>query len=467
MASTAFDRFAQGFMKRPDLHYLDAAATSLMPLATYEALGQYFTRSCANPHTDAHLSGRATTQAIEDARAALAKMFRAPPSRYATLFVGSGSTAALNRAARIIRALPMGSRDLVLVSALEHHSNHLPWVETGKVLFIPFLPDGALDMRALRELVRQHGRRLRAICVSAASNVTGAVAPVGIIAELAHSVGALCVVDAAQAAPHRPVEVIGDAGPDASGMDAIDMLAISGHKFFAPGSPGVLFGARGLFEGRIFGDVGGGTVDSVSYNAPADYMPTAEAREEAGTPNVPGVLALGLACLQVERAGGMRALEQHDLALTKKLLAGLRSRPRVVVYGGDFPGQEPRVGTVAFNLIDVPHGLVAAVLDDKFSVAVRNQCFCAQPYVRALLAQHTPVASTCGKNEYSRPGMVRASLGPWSTQDDLEALFEGIDWIQRNASTLCSQYRPVGDGSWTSMRRPSTEGCFSLRALLR
>jgi cysteine desulfurase / selenocysteine lyase len=467
MPSTAFDRFAQGFMKRADLHYLDAAATSLMPLATYEALGQYFTRSCANPHTDAHLSGRATTQAIEDARAALAKMFRAPADQYATLFVGSGSTAALNRAMRIVRGLEMRGRDLVIVSGLEHHSNHLPWTESGNTVFVPCLPDGAMDMRALRDLVRENGRRLRAVCASAASNVTGAVSPVSLIAEIAHSAGALCVVDAAQAAPHLPVYVAGDAGPAAMGLDRVDLLAISGHKFFAPGSPGVLFGARGLFENRIFGDVGGGTVESVSYGARADYMPTAEAREEAGTPNVPGVLALGLACLQVERAGGMRAVEQHDQAMTKRLLAGLRSRPKVVVYGGDLPGGEMRVGTVAFNLVDVPHGIVAAALDDRFRVAVRNQCFCAQPYVRALLAQHPPAASTCGKHGYSRPGMVRASLGPWSTQADLDALFEGIDWIQRNAAALCSQYRPMGDGSWTSSRRPSADACFSLRALLR
>lgn len=453
-------------MKTDRLVYLDAAATSLMPRATYNALGKYFERSCANPHTDAHLSGRATTRAIEDARASLARLFRAPRERYATIFCGSGSTAALNRAARIVRSLPMGNRDTVIVSAMEHHSNHLPWTESGRVVFVPTRSDGSLDMGALEVLVRSEGHRLRAVAVTAASNVTGAVTPINRIAELAHSVGALCVVDAAQAAPHIPVHVGGGYGPPARGMDAIDLLAISGHKFFAPGSPGVLFAARGLFEGTVFGDVGGGTVASVTYRDAAVYLPNAEEREEAGTPNVPGILALGMACLLVEQAGGMRAIEEQDQALTRALLSGLRKRSNVVVYGSDAPGREPRVGTVSFNLVNVPHGLVAAALSDKFGIAVRNQCFCAQPYVRALLHESMPVAATCRHGQESRPGMVRASLGPWNTLSDIEALLRALDWVQKNRESLCAAYSPTGDGSWTSSQRPSEASCFSLESLL-
>lgn len=453
-------------MKADRLVYLDAAATSLMPKATYAGLGKYFERACANPHTDAHLSGRATTQAIEDSRAALARLFRAPAEDYATIFCGSGSTAALNRAARIVRSLPMGNRDTIIVSAMEHHSNQLPWTETGRVVFAPTRLDGALDMAALRSLIRSESPRLRAVAVSAASNVTGAVTPINLVAEIAHAAGALCVVDAAQAAPHIPVFVRGDAGPAARGTDAIDLLAISGHKFFAPGAPGVLFGARGLFEGRVFGDVGGGTVASVTYRDPAVYLPTAEQREEAGTPNVPGVLALGMACLLVEQAGGMRAIEEHDWALTRYLLSGLRKRPHVVVYGSDMPGQNPRVGTVSFNVTTVPHGVVAAALSDKFNIAVRNQCFCAQPYVRSLLNDGPTVASVCRTDQESRPGMVRASLGPWNTQSDIDALLDAIDWVHKQGRSLCSSYTPVGDGSWQSTRRPSAESCLSLSGLI-
>lgn len=463
----SFARFQSGFMRAAGLTYLDAAATSLMPLAIYEAQGRYFERACANPHTDAHLSGRATTAAIEDARAALARLFRASPERYATVFCGAGSTAALNRAARIVRGLPMPGRDTVIVSGLEHHSNQLPWTESGRVVFVPARSDGAVDMAALHQAIASEGRRARAVCVSAASNVTGAVTPYLHVAELAHRVGALCVVDAAQAAPHIPVQVEGGYGPPAAGMDAIDLLAISGHKFFAPGSPGVLFGARGLFEGAVFGDVGGGTVESVTYGSEPVYESRAESREEAGTPNVPGILALGWACLLVERAGGMAAIEAHDRALTKKLLAGLRSRSYLVVYGSDAPGGTPRVGTVSFNLRTVPHGLVAAVLSDRFGIACRSHCFCAQPYVRALLASHPPVASTCEGRGESRPGMVRASLGPWNTPEDIEKLLAGLDWISGHQRELCRAYAPSGDGSWTAAKRPSIESCFSLRGMLR
>lgn len=465
--SPKFERFQRDFMKASVLTYLDAAATSLMPARTYAALGRYFERACANPHTDAHLSGRATTHAIEEARHALATMFNAPPARYATIFCGSGSTAALNRAARIVRGLPMPGRDTVILSGLEHHSNQLPWTESGRVVFVPTAPDGAMDMNAFRQLLAIEGARARAVCVTAASNVTGAVTPYLPVAELAHQAGALCVVDAAQAAPHIPVYAVGDAGPPARGMDAVDLLAISGHKFFAPGSPGVLFGARGLFAGSLFGDVGGGTVDSVTYQTGAVYSSEAESREEAGTPNVPGILSLGLACYLVEQAGGMAAIAAHDRALTKKLLAGLRARPYVVVYGSDAPGGLPRVGTVSFNLRTVPHGLVAAVLSDRFNIACRSHCFCAQPYVRSLLRSHPPVVETCEGQGPSRAGMVRASLGPWNTEADIEALFSALDWIAKNQRGLCSAYAPSGDGSWTNSKRPAPESCFSLRGLLR
>ncbi len=461
MSSAIFRGFQQSFMlQQPifgqnggrDRHvYLDAAATSLMPRGVYVALGRYFAQACANPHTEAHRSGRATTLAVEDSRAAVGRFFGAPSPSYATIFCGSGATAALNRAAKVVKDRCRGGCR-VLVSETEHHSNLLPWLERCglETTIVPVLPDGSVDALAFERELALGG--VAAIAFAAASNVTGAVAPIDRLARAARAAGALSVVDAAQYAPHAPISVL------ASG---IDMLAVSGHKLFAPGSPGVLLVRRDHLRGALYGDVGGGTVDRVHPDGSAVYAPSDEAREEAGTPNVPGVLSLGIVTDFLSTNALMGEVYLHDQRLTEQLLAGLRARAGVVVYGSDRPGGVPRVGTVTFNLVGVPHGLVGALLSDRYNISVRTHCFCAHPYVKRLLDGQTPVArARLADGQLSREGMVRASLGPWNTAEDIGRLLSALDEIQRMEDPTRG-YQAGVDGTWTKLGADPRR-CFSI-----
>jgi selenocysteine lyase/cysteine desulfurase len=431
--------------------YLDAAATSLMPKVVLAAQRDYFSLSCANPHSETHLGSRSTTHAIEDARATIAKLFGAGDD-YATIFLGSGSTSALNRAALVVSSVA-GDRRRVVVSALEHHSNLLPWLDRSglEVVLVSPQADGSHDYEAIEYALSQ--APTAALAVSAASNVTGAVADLPRLGMMAKRHGSLIVVDAAQAAPHIAIDV---------SASYVDFLAVSGHKLFVPGSPGVLIARRNLFSSSLFGDVGGGTVDRVFSDGRVDYASCVEAREEAGTPNVPGIIGLGVIA-KILLIEGMAPIRRHDVELASRLLSGLRSRDWISVYGADDPGGIFRVGTVAFNLVDVPHGLVGAVLSDLFNIWVRTHCFCAHPYVQMLLERSAPIATAMLPDGMAKQGMVRVSFGPWNTIEDVDILLRSLDEIQAKGISGLG-YRPHLDGSWTPIER-RIERCFSLDEL--
>lgn len=445
------------FLGTDRIVYLDAAATSLMPRSVFDAQAMYYSMSCANPHSETHLGSRSTTKAIEESRANLARLFGAD-DRYAVLFCGNGSTACLNRASMVVRANARGRRRVV-ISGMEHHSNLLPWLDRSgfEVVLVESKHDGSHDYAGMESALA--GAPSAALVASAASNVTGAVGDLRLLGSLARRYGAMSVVDAAQAAPHLPLSVVGQ------GMDDIDFLAVSGHKLFAPGSPGVLIVRRELLGSGLFGDVGGGTVDRVYADGRVVYSPVLEAREEAGTPNVPGTLGLGLVA-KILLEQGMISIREHDLALTELLLRELRKRDWIEVYGGDSPGGLSRVGTVSFNLIDVPHGLVGTTLSDRYSIWVRTHCFCAHPYVQRFLERGRPVATASFEGgELARQGMVRASFGPWNDRSDIDRLMGALDEIQRVGVSGLG-YTPHRDGTWEPVGS-ELPSCFSIDSLYR
>lgn len=455
--------FAEGFLKPKGRIYFDAAATSLMPRAVLAAQKRYYETACANPHTSAHGPGRSSTALVEAARAQVARLFGTTDATWATLFLGSGSTAALNRAAQAIY-VPVAAqtqRRVVLVTGAEHHSNYLPWRRLAgpqNVHTVPLRPDGALDLAALAQMLERYRASINTLAVTAASNVTGAVTDVPRVAALARAFNVPLVLDAAQAAPHMPLAI----------PPGVSAVAISGHKLYAPGSPGVLLIRRSWLDlgGAPIGDTGGGTVESVS-DAGVIYSDHAEAREEAGTPNVAGILALGLVAGILERVG-MARLAAAEHALTAYLLDRLQRVPGLVIYGSAAPGGIPRLGVVSFNL-SVPHAAVAAALD-SYGLCLRNECFCAQPCVRALLtAQGESAAAVAARAEYERrvpgrPGMVRASLGPWNTTADVDALVEALRWAAANPDAVCDRCAPCGGGAYVFMddKCSTTRPCFTL-----
>jgi len=356
---------------------------------------------------------------------------------------GKNSTEALNKLAR---RLPLSPGDVVLTTEMEHHSNDLPWRAAARTEHVGVLADGALDEEHLDDLLQRHRGRVRLVAVAGASNVTGYINPVQRIAEKAHAAGAQVLVDAAQLAPHRSLDMrrLGD-------PDGVDYMVLSAHKMYAPFGTGALIGRRDTF---LQGDpdlVGGGTVDIVTLD---DVLWTGlPDREEGGSPNVVGAVALGRAvqCLQEM---GMEAVAGHEAALTAYLLRQLADVPRVRIFGDNDPNRAAqRVGVVPFAVEGMSHHLVAAILSAEGGIGVRNGCFCAHPYLLRLLG--VPAEQAALHRQHIRqgskadlPGMVRVSFGCYNNEAEVDWFIEMLQRIVQGAYRGDYRQDPVSGEYW-------------------
>lgn len=474
----------QGGAREARRVYMDTTATALMPGLVMQGLEAYFEDACANSHTEAHRAGRDTTAAIEDSRRAVGELVGCNPNRDVVLFTANGATGAINFLARalfppelrpLIKRFPKGApagfkqtladalpralvptldeleaRPLVVMTVMEHHSNLLPWIEAvghHNVRAIGVRADGTLDMDELERVLEDEGPRVRMVAVTGVSNVTGIVNPVHEIAAMAHGVGAQIMVDAAQWVPHAPVRL-----HRTDPAENIDFLVLSGHKLYAPGSRGALIGDLSTLEcRRCVSDVGGGMVEYVAIDD-FELKKDVTAREEAGTPNIPGTIAMGLVARVLTRIG-MDVVAEEEEKLSAKLVERLLRVDAVKIYGSTDLGAVHRAGVVSFNVAGLDHSLVAAYLNDFHNIAVRNGCFCAHPYVKALM-QFDSTAERSIREEMARgdrrnvPGMVRASLGIYSTEDDVEALGEALEQLVRDRDHVAGRYQQELDGSY-------------------
>ena len=449
--SPAIVRTLDGSMRSVPRTYLDSAATCLAVGPIHHAATEYLLSTCSNSHTQSTSCGRDTTQQIADAHQDVLELFNAHVD-HSAVFLGSGVTAATLFASDAIRSTT--DRPVALVSALEHHSNLLPWRRHFTLAYVAALDDGGYDLSSLSALLREHAGKVAVVAVTAVSNVTGVMPPLAEIARLAHDAGALVYVDAAQAAAHVALDMR---------RDRIDFLGASGHKMYAPGSPGVLIGPRAFFQGlhERVGPVGGGSVRRVQTDQVWLKNDPSE-RYEAGTPNIPGSIALGASARLLRRIG-LDAIRAHETDLIATAMDRLTAIDDLVVYGPLDPSH--RVAVVAFNLGQVPHGVVASALNDLFAVQTRNDCFCAQPYVRQQLL------AACSTRGYCRPliagktGMVRASFGVYSNHDDVMALVSAVAFIQRNLDAVMADYEEVADGVWKSRTFRACTG-YSYRSIV-
>ncbi len=317
--------------------------------------------------------------------------------------------------------------DVVITSLLEHHSNDLPWRKHARVIHCGITGDGHLDVAGLERALREHRGKVRLVAITGASNITGLCSPIGRIAAMAHQAGAAIFVDGAQLAPHRPIDMRPDGDPA-----HIDFLALSAHKMYAPFGTGALIGPKAFFEEGDPDLVGGGvvevvTLDRAEWNAPPH-------KEEAGSPNVVGGVAMAKAA-EILRSVGMDAIAAHEQKLLEYAYARMKRMEGITLYGPT-DRLEEKVGVITFNVDGMHHALAAAIIGIEGGIGVRNGCFCAHPYVKELL-KVTPeedrllTAEVLAGNKSRMPGMVRASLGCYSTTDDVEALLEVLGRIVR------------------------------------
>lgn len=319
------------------------------------------------------------------------------------------------------------SGDVVVTTIMEHHSNDLPWRKHATVVHVGALADGRLDLEALKNAIESGRGKVRLVAVSGASNITGLCPPIHDIAAWTHAAGAKIFVDAAQLAPHRSIGMLPDDHPG-----HIDFLALSAHKMYAPYGTGALIGPRSFFEQGDPDAVGGGVVDIVTLDHAVWNTPPH--KEEAGSPNVIGGVALGAAVKILDEVG-MEAIAAHERELMEYTYPKLISIPRVIAYGPvDRLGD--KVGVMAFNVQGMHHSLVAAILSIEGGIGVRDGCFCAHPYVKELLhvspeEDRILTEEVLSGNKSRMPGMVRASLGCYNTRDDIDALLDMLQHIVR------------------------------------
>ncbi|MBS3965983.1 MAG: cysteine desulfurase [Truepera sp.] len=376
------------------LIYFDNAASSQKPRQVVEAMVAYYYQHHANVHRGAHTLSVEATELYEEARRKVARFINAPNPE--SLLFTRNTTEALNLVAQSWGRQNLKDGDEIIVSEAEHHANLIPWQliaeRTGAVIkAVRLTPEQRLDLEHCQSLLSS---RTKVVAIAHMSNILGVVNPIRRFADLAHSVGAVMVVDGAQAVPHLPVDV------QALGAD---FYAFSGHKMCGPTGAGALW-ARAELLRAMPPFLGGGEMIRKVYIDHSTYADI-PMRFEAGTPNIAEVIGLG-AAVDYLSGIGMQAIFEHDQALARYALERLEGLEGITLYG---PRGDDRGGIIPFNLQGIhPHDVATAL--DSEGIAVRAGHHCAQPLMRALGVQST----------------ARASFYFYNTEDEVERFVEAL-----------------------------------------
>jgi cysteine desulfurase/selenocysteine lyase len=396
--SAEFPVLRREFDGRPVV-YLDSGATSLTPTPVIEAMDRYYNDYRSSVHRGVYPLAVEATDEFEGARERIARWLGSSVEE--TIFTAN-ATASINLVAYTWGRQQIGAGDLVVVTELEHHSNIVPWQilcnEVGaEIAYVKVLDDGQLDLESLDALL---ARRPKLVCVAHVSNVLGTINPVAEITRRAHDVGAVVVIDGAQAVPQLPV--------DLRAIDA-DFYAWTGHKVYGPTGVGILHGRRELLEamppfmggGHMIKTVG--DTESTWTDLPWKF--------EAGTSQIAEAIGLGAAVDWVQ-ALGIDQIRAHERSLTAYALERLASVPGLTVHGP--PSADDRGGLISFVLDGVhPHD-VGEILGRE-GVCIRTGHHCAQPLMRRLGAHATN----------------RASFGAFNTDADIDRLVEALGSVAR------------------------------------
>lgn len=381
------------------LVYLDSAASSQKPTTVIQAMDDYYRGYHANVHRGIHRLSEDATNAYEGAREAIARFINAPDS--AEIIYVRNATEAFNLVAYSWGRTNLGPGDEILLTEMEHHANIVPWQMTAEatgatIRYVPFLEDGTLDLSTLPELLSE---RTKIFSFTAVSNVFGTINPVKQLVDAAHAVGALAMVDAAQAVPHMAVDV--------QAWDC-DFTAFSGHKMCGPTGIGALYGKRALLEAMPPFMGGGDMIRRVTLEGSTwNELPY---KFEAGTPSIAEAIGLGTAVKYLNHIG-MDEIHAYEQFITNYALEALSEVPGIRLLG---PPAAQKAGVAAFTLKGVhPHDI--SELLDKIGVAIRAGHHCAMPLHQKL-----------GLNS-----SARASFYLYNALPEIDKLIEGLHQVRK------------------------------------
>jgi len=380
------------------LVYLDNAATTQKPQSVIDTIASYYRHDNANVHRGVHALSQRATDAYEAARANVMRFVnaRAPEEVVFT----RGTTDAINLVAQSFARPQLREGDEVLVSAMEHHSNIVPWQlvcqQTGAALRVAPIDDaGDLIVDAYAALLRP---RTKLVAVTHVSNALGSIVPLARVVALARAAGIPVLVDGAQAIAHMPVDV--------QALDC-DFYAFSGHKILGPTGIGILYGKASRLEAMPPYQGGGDMIRSVTFERTVyNDLPY---KFEAGTPNIAGAIGLG-AALDYMRGVGVEAIDAHERALLADATARLAAIPGLRIIGT----ARDKAGIVSFTLEGVHAHDVGTILDHE-GIAIRAGHHCAMP----VMAQ------------FGVAGTARASFALYNTHDEIDALGAGVERVRR------------------------------------
>ena len=351
----------------------------------------------------------------EECRRYVIKYFNAPLNKYTAIFV-SNTTEGINKLSNI---LIKNKNDIVITSRMEHHSNDLPWRGKCDLKYVEVDEKGRIIMEELEEMFSIYQDRIKYVTITGASNVTGYITDIRMVAKLAHKYGAKLIVDGAQLVPHRAINICGKEDDD-----YIDFLIFSAHKVYAPFGSGAIIGLRGELEKYPPDTKGGGTVERV-LDDEIIWLSTPE-KNEAGSPNFFGAVALMQALKEMNKIG-LELIESNEKKLLKMLIDGMKNFERVILYG-DNENIEDRLGIMVFNIDRLCYEMVGEYLASIRGIAVRQGGFCAHPYTRRLLGiKNDEIEEYIKKN--GMPGMVRVSLGAYNSEKEVNIFLETIEYI--------------------------------------
>ncbi|MDP9836414.1 selenocysteine lyase/cysteine desulfurase [Neorhizobium huautlense] len=397
----------------------------------------------ANSHTEASYCGGFMTRLRREARALIAG-FCGADQRHAVVFTGSGATSGINRLVKlfgITDAIAAGRRARVIIGPYEHHSNILPWRESGaEIVEIEECPSGGPNLSQLEAALRDDAPALTICSLSAASNITGILSDVAGITERVKAAGAKMIWDYAGAGPYVQMAMTPKAGVE------IDAIVTSPHKFIGgPGSSGILILRKDAAATTKPSWPGGGTVKFVSP-AGHDYSDNIEAREEAGTPNVIGDIRSSLAFI-VKDAIGSAIMDRRNRELAARAFTAWRDVPNLELLGLAEPHRLP---IFSFRIRDGKGGyvhqqLVTRMLSDRFGIQARGGCACAGPYVHRLLEIDTAQSDEMRRaiisgEEIRKPGFTRLNFSVLLPDTKVDFILAAVSQLAADAADFENQY---------------------------